>query len=171
MASRPVALALLTASIQAVALSAAGGGASRLQEPATPAALRCDSVLTQQAAAAVIGEAYQGPAFREFRPGFTECVWSGDDTSIQLSFSTLAAIKEDMSTADQQFEHDVSAVESDTRKRQLLTDAGAKTALVDLGDQAMLVAVQRPDGVARMTFYKVAKDKVLALARAVATVR
>jgi hypothetical protein len=48
----------------------------------------------------------------------------------------------------------------------VVPDAGLKAALVSLGDDAFLVAVQRADGVARMTFYKIARDKVIALARA-----
>lgn len=141
--------------------------ASRAHEQ-TPDALRCDALLTKEEATTVVGDTYQGPAFNEFRPGFTECVWQGNDSSISFTFATLDAMKQDSQTADEQFEHEVSAVEDPTRKRQMLTNLGPKAALVDLGDQGMLVAVQRPDGVVRIVFYKVAKDKVLALARAAA---
>ena len=40
---------------------------------------------------------------------------------------------------------------------------------MSLGDDAFLVEVQRKDGVARMIFYKIAEDTIIALARAVAS--
>jgi hypothetical protein len=142
--------------------------AEPLQTPAV-SAVRCDAVLTAEEATAIVGDGYAGPAVQEPRPGFTSCEWQGNDTNFGFTFASLKALADDMRTAAEEFEFDVSAVENDTRKREALAGLGIKAAIVPLDDDAVLIAVQRPDGVARMIAYKVARDKALALAKAIAT--
>ena len=79
--------------------------------------MRCDAVLTQDEAVAVAGAGYTGPAVDEPRPGFTRCDWQGDDTNFGFTFASAQALRDDMQTADEAFESDVSAVESDKRTR------------------------------------------------------
>lgn len=137
------------------------------QDP--PSAVRCDAVLTKEEAVAIVGEGYDGPAVSEPRPGFTSCEWQGSDSNFGFTFASLKALADDARTADAEFEFDVSAVEDDKKKRELLPGIGVKAATVSLGDGAALVAVQRADGVARMITYKVDRERMLALAQAIAT--
>jgi len=134
-----------------------------------PSVVRCDAVLTQDEARAVVGDGYAGPAVSEPRPGFTGCEWQGSDSNFGFTFASLKALADDSRPADQEFEFDVSAVENDTRKRELIPGLGVRTAVVSLGDEAFLLAVRRPDGVARMITYKIEREKMLALAKAIAT--
>lgn len=156
---------LIFVSAYLAGLSAAGVNAQGKK----PAATRCDTVLTRQEAAAIVGAGFEGPAVREPRPDFTSCDWQGPDANFGFTFIGLRALKADQSTAAKAFEGDVAAVENDQRKREELADIGLKAARVSLGDDAFLVEVQRADGVARMTFYKIADDRILALACAVAS--
>ena len=114
------------------------------------------------------GDGYAGPAVSEPRPGFTGCDWQGSDSNFGFTFASLKALADDSRTADQEFEFDVSAVENDSKKRELIPGLGVRTAVVSLGDEAFLLAVQRPDGVARMITYKIDRDKMLAFAKAIA---
>ena len=50
----------------------------------------------------------------------------------------------------------------------MLPGIGLKAAIVPIEGDAFLLAVARPDGVARMITYKVPRDTVIALARAIA---
>lgn len=145
-------------------------GAQAPADPAAaaPAAPTCATVLTQEEAAAIVGEGYAGPAVDQPRPGFTRCEWQGDDTNFGFTFADATAIADEMTTADAMLEMDVTAVEGDQYKREPLPGIGQKAALVVLADEAMLVAVARADGVARMVLYKVTRDKAIALARAIA---
>ncbi len=152
--------------VVACALSLSAGLDAQAQPDRT---VRCDAVLTAEEAAAAAGTGYTGPAVDEPRPGFTRCEWQGEDTNFGFTFANLRALDDDQRPAAQEFEFEVSAVESDGHKRELLTDLGMPAALVALEGDAILLAVQRPDGVARMLAYKVPRDKVLALARAIAT--
>lgn len=128
---------------------------------------RCDAVLTAAEVTEVVGTAYEGPAFREMRPGVSQCDWQGEDTNFGFSFSTVAALKADERTADQEYEQDIAAVEGTGAKRQPMPGVEGKVALVPLADDAVLVEVQRPDGVVRLTAYKVAPDKLQGLVRAI----
>jgi len=157
--SAPVTFALL-------ALVATVGTAAGEQTPAS--AVRCDEVLSREEATAVVGSSYEGPDVNELRPGFTLCEWQGSDSNFGFTFASLKALADDSRTADEEFESDVSAVENDTRKREVLPGVGVKAALVALGDDALLISVLRADGVARMVTYKVDREKALALARAIA---
>ena len=139
------------------------------QTPAEPSAVRCDAVLTPEEAAAVVGDGYQGPAVGEPRPGFTSCDWQGDDSNFGFTFASLKALAADQRSADDEFEFDVLALENDTTKREPLPGVGVKAAVLPAGDDALAVVVQRTDGVARMITYKIEREKVLALARALAT--
>jgi hypothetical protein len=159
---------LLCASLGSLAILASLGGAASGQETTAPSAVRCDAVLTAEEAAAIVGDAYAGPAVDEPRPGFTRCEWQGTDSNFGFTFASLKSLADDQTTPDQEFENDVSAVESDTNKRELVPDVGVRTAIVSAGEDAWLVAVQRADGVARMIVYKVDRAKALALARAIA---
>lgn len=141
--------------------------AFHLQDPAP--VVRCDTVLTKEEAAAVVGDSYTGPAVDEPRPGFTRCEWQGSDSNFGFTFASLKAIADDMTTAEKAFDIDLQAVENDTRKRELLPGVAVNAATVDLGDGAALLEVQRADGVARMILYKVDRDKMLGLAKAIAT--
>lgn len=144
-------------------------GAARAQEPAdAQAGATCDAILTREEAAAVVGESYAGPAVDEPRPGFTRCEWQGEDTNFTMTYANARSLKEDMTTADATFDMDVSAVETDDRKREMLPGIGQKAAIVSLGDDALLLEVARADGVARVVLYKVGRDKVVGLARAIA---
>ena len=138
------------------------------QAPAPASVVRCDAVLTADEATAIVGQDYGGPAVDEPRPGFTRCEWQGTDTNFGFTYMSLQALKDDERTAEQEFELEVSKVETDTRKREVIPDIGVRTAFVDLGDDAALLAVQRADGLARMIVYKVDREKSLALARAIA---
>ena len=131
--------------------------------------VRCDTVLTSAEATAAAGDGYEGPAVNAFRPGHTECVWQGNDTTISFSFRTLADLKADSDTPEAAFDMDVLAVESETRKRELLKDIGTRAAIVGLEGNAFLIEVQRPDGIARMITYKVSRETTIALGRAIAT--
>lgn len=139
------------------------------QPAAAPSAVRCDAVLTAEKAAAIVGDGYAGPQVSEPRPGFTACDWQGDGSNFGFTFASLKALADDQRTADEEFEFDVLALENDTTKRELLPGVGVKAAIVPAGDDALMVAVQRADGVARMITYKIDREKVLALARALAT--
>lgn len=141
--------------------------AHRRQDP--PTGVRCDALLTNEEAVAIVGEGYAGPAVSEPRPGFTSCDWQGSDSNFGFTFANLQALAADTRSADAEFEFDVSAVEDGTKKRELLPGVGLKAATVALGDGAALVAVQRADGVARMITYKIDREKMLALAQAIAT--
>ena len=138
-----------------------------LQEPA--AVVRCDTVLTKEEAAAVVGDSYTGPAVDEPRPGFTRCEWQGSDSNFGFTFASTKAIEDDMTTAEKAFDMDLQAVENDTRKRERLPGLAVSAATVDLGDGAALLEVQRADGVARMILYKIDREKMLGLAKAIAT--
>ncbi len=138
------------------------------QAPAGPSAVRCDAVLTPEEAVAVVGDGYQGLAVGEPRPGFTSCDWQGDGSNFGFTFASLKALADDQRTADEEFEFDVQALENDTTKREPLPGVGVKAAVLPAGDDALAVVVQRADGVARMITYKVEREKVLALARALA---
>lgn len=154
----------LTMTLAVLAPMLAGVAAA---QPA-PSAVRCDAVLTQDEARTVVGDGYEGPAVSEPRPGFTGCEWQGNDSNFGFTFASLKALADDSRTADQEFEFDVSAVENDTRKREVIPGLAVRTAVVSLGDEAFLLAVQRPDGVARMITYKIDREKMLALAKAIA---
>jgi hypothetical protein len=144
-------------------------GDARAQEPAEASAGQtCDAVLTREEAVAIVGDSYAGPAVDEPRPGFTRCEWQGNDSNFTVTYANARSLKEDMTTADATFEMDVSAVETDERKRELLPGIGQKAAVVSLGDDAMLLEVARGDGVARVVLYKVDRDKVVSLGRALA---
>ena len=160
------ACALLAAASTAHALVAPeppGGGGQ------DPAAVRCDAVLTQAEAVAIVGDSYQGPAVDEPSPGFTRCEWQGSDSNFGFTFASLKALSADGTTADKTFDIDLQAVEDETKKRELLPGIGVNAATVDLGGGAALLEVQRADGVARMIVYKIDRDKMLALAKAIAT--
>ncbi len=139
------------------------------QTPAEPSAVRCDAVLTPEEATAIVGDGYQGPAVDEPRPGFTRCEWQGDGSNFGFSFASLKALAGDQRTADEEFEFNVLALEDDTTKREPLPGVGVKAAVLPAGDDTLAVVVQRTDGVARMITYKIEREKVLALARALAT--
>ena len=141
--------------------------AFRLQDPVP--IVRCDTVLTKEEAAEVVGDAYAGPAVDEPRPGFTRCEWQGSDSNFGFTFASLKAIEEDGTTAEKAFDIDLQAVEDDKKKRELLPGLAVNAATVDLGDGGALLEVQRADGVARMILYKIDREKMLALARAIAT--
>ena len=100
------------------------------QDP--PSAVRCDAVLTKEKASAIVGDGYAGPAVSEPRPGFTSCDWQGSDSNFGFTFASLKALADDTRMADAEFEFDVSAVEDDTRKRELLPGIGIKAATVAL---------------------------------------
>ena len=134
-----------------------------------PAPVRCDAVLTQAEAAAIVGDTYQGPAVDEPSPGFTRCEWQGNDSNFGFTFASLQALAADRTTAEKTFDIDLQAVEDATKKRELLPGIGVNAATVNLGDGAALLEVQRADGVARMIVYKIDRDKMLALAKAIAT--
>jgi hypothetical protein len=136
--------------------------------PAAPTAVTCATVLTQDEASAIVGDAYAGPSVDEPRPGFTRCEWQGEDTNFGFTYANATALADEMTTAAAMWEMDVSAVENDQRKRELLPGIGERAALVPVGDDALLLAVARADGVARMVLYKVDRAKALALARAIA---
>ena len=138
------------------------------QAAADPAVVTCDSVLTREEALAIVGDGYAGPAVDEPRPGFTRCEWQGEDTNFGFTFASERTLKDDMSTAEEAFEHEVSAVESAQHRRELIPGIGLQAAVVVLEGDAILVAVRRPDGVARMLTYKVNREKTIALARAIA---
>lgn len=131
-------------------------------------ATTCASVLTQEEATAIVGDSYAGPAVDEPRPGFTRCEWQGEDSNFGFTYADATALADEMKTAAEMWESEVSAVEHDQQQREPLPGIGQHAALVSLGDDALLVAVARPDGVARMVLYKVSRDKALALARAIA---
>jgi len=138
------------------------------QAPAEGDAVRCDAVLTSAEATAVAGDGYEGPAISEPRPGFTSCDWQGNDTNFGFTFASLSALKADDRKAEEEFEFVVVAVEEGNSKREVLKGIGVRAALVVLQGDAMLIAVQRPDGVARMILYKVPRETALGLARAIA---
>ena len=138
------------------------------QAPAAPSAVRCDEVLTAAEAKANAGDAYQGPVVDEPSPGFTRCEWQGEDGNFGFTFASLKYLADSELTADQQFEFTVQALESESQTRELVPGIGVRTAILPAGDDALLVAVQRADGVARMITYKLAREKALALARAIA---
>jgi len=129
---------------------------------------RCDAVLTQAEAVAIVGDTYQGPAVDEPRPGFTRCEWQGSDSNFGFTFASLTALATDTTTAEKMFDIDLQAVEDDTKKREPLAGIGVNAATVDLGNDAALIEVQRADGVARMITYKIDREKRLALAKAIA---
>ncbi len=134
-----------------------------------PSAVRCDAVLTQDEARVVVGDGYAGPAVSEPRPGFTGCEWQGSDSNFGFTLHQPADVGRRLpAPPTQEFEFTVSAVEDDTKKRELIPGLGVRTAVVSLGDEAFLLAVQRPDGVARMITYKIDREKMLALAKAIA---
>lgn len=85
-----------------------------------------------------------------------------------FTFASLKSLADDERTADQEFEFEVSALESDTSKREVLPGIGLKAAIISGGDDALVVVVQRADGVARMLSYKIDREKTLAVARAIA---
>jgi hypothetical protein len=154
----------------ALTVSLAGAPAAHADTQTKKAtAPRCNTVLTQKEAATVVGADFAGPAFREPSPDFTSCDWQGPEANFGFTFIGLRALQADQKTAAEAFEGDLAAVENDERKREELADIGVKAARVSLGDDAFLVEVQRKDGVARMIFYKIPEDKILALARAVAS--
>ncbi len=138
------------------------------QAPAAPSAVRCDEVLTAAEATAIAGSGYQGPVVDEPRPGFTRCEWQGEDSNFGFTFASLRNLADEHQTADQQFEFTVQALESESQKRELVPGIGVRTAILPAGDDALMVAVQRADGVARMITYKLDREKALALARAIA---
>lgn len=144
-------------------------GSAPVTSQAQAPAVRCDAVLTSDEAAAVVGDGYTGPAVDEPRPGFTRCEWQGSDSNFGFTFASLQAIEADGTTANAMFDIDLQAVESDGKKRELLPGIAVNAATVDLGDGGALLEVQRADGVARMITYKLDRDKMLALARAIAT--
>ncbi len=158
MRSSPLAVLLLFAAANAPS-----------QTPAEPSAVRCDAVLTAEEAVAVVGDGHQGPAVDEPRPGFTSCDWQGDGSNFGFTFASLKALADEQRTADEEFEFDVQALENDTTKREPLPGVGVKAAILPAGEDALAVVVQRADGVARMITYKIEREKVLALARALAT--
>jgi hypothetical protein len=131
--------------------------------------VRCDAVLTSEEAAAIVGDGYQGPAVDEPRPGFTRCEWQGTDSNFGFTFASLKALAADETSAEKAFDMDLQAVEDATKKRQVLPGIAVSAATVDLGDGAALLEVQRADGVARMIVYKIDREKMLALAKAIAT--
>jgi hypothetical protein len=153
----------------AVAIAQTGLHAAERSQTPVVSGIRCDAVLTGDEAVAIVGDGYTGPAVDEPRPGFTRCEWQGTDSNFGFTFASATALADDTRTADAEFEFDVSAVEDATKKRELLPGIGVKAAIVELGDGAALLAVQRPDGVARMITYKIDREKVLALAKAIAT--
>ncbi len=155
--------AMLAGLAVALALDAAGA-----QAPSAATVVSCEGVLTAEEATTIVGESFGAPAVDQPRPGFTRCEWQGPDSNFGFTFASLQALKDEESTPERSFESEVSAVENDDRKRESIDDVGVAAALVDLGDDALLIAVQRPDGVARMVLYKVSRDKALALARAIA---
>ena len=139
------------------------------QGPAPPApALRCDDVLSAEKAAAVVGEGFTGPTVSEPSPGFTGCEWQGADANFGFTFASLKALAADQETPEHRFEMDVQAMESGDRKRELLPGIGLKAATTSAGDDAFYLGVVRADGVVRMITYKLSREKMLALARAIA---
>ncbi len=138
------------------------------QPTAEPSAVRCDAVLSAEKAAAIVGAGYSGPYVSEPRPGYTNCDWQGEASNFGFTFASLKALADDQSTAEQEFEHEVSALENDTTKREWLPGIGVKAAILSGGDDALVVAVERADGVARLLTYKIDRERTLALARAIA---
>lgn len=163
MARTPV-LVLLAGGLLGVARLGAWPG-----QPVADAGVRCDAVLTAAEATAVVGESYAGPVVDQPRPGFTRCEWQGNDSNFGFTFASLKAIADDGTTAAQAFDIDLQAVESDTKKREALPGLAVAAATVDLGDGGALLEVQRADGVARMILYKIDREKMLGLAKAIAT--
>jgi hypothetical protein len=161
---RCVALTLACALLVGLSSARADAQAAKLK----PAAARCDTVLTQKEAAAIVGSGFQGPSVREPRPGFTECEWQGSDANFSFTFANTKALQADQTTAAAAFDLDLVAVENDQRKREELPNIGVKAARVSLGDDVYLVEVQRADGVARMILSKIPEDQLIALARAIA---
>lgn len=143
-------------------------GATLCAQP-DASATRCDAVLTAEEATTIVGDTYQGPAVDEPRPGFTRCDWQGTDSNFGFTFASLKALTADQVSAEQAFDSDLQAVENATRKRELLPGIAVSAATVDLGDGAALLEVQRTDGVARMIVYKIDRERMLALARAIGT--
>jgi hypothetical protein len=158
----------MTRSIPLAVLMCLAAGAVHAQAPAEPSAVKCNAVLTAAEATAIVGEGYAGPSVSEPRPGFTSCDWQGESSNFGFTFASLKALVDDQRTPEEEFEFDVLALENDTTKREVLPGIGVRTAIVPAGDDALMVAVQRADGVARMITYKVDREKVLALARAIA---
>jgi hypothetical protein len=156
----------LAAVVTGLSVLVVGGSTVRAQDAA---AVRCDDVLTQAEAVAIVGGSYQGPAVDEPSPGFTRCEWQGSESNFGFTFASLKALEADRTTAEKTFDIDLQAVEDDKKKRELLPGIGVSAATVDLGDGAALLEVQRTDGVARMIVYKIDRDKMLALAKAIAT--
>lgn len=142
--------------------------AAHAQAPAGPSAVRCDAVLTAEEAVAAVGAGYAGPHVSEPRPGFTGCEWEGQGSNFGFTFTSLKALADDGRTADEEFEFTVAAMEDGTRMRELLPGIGVKAAITGAGDDALMVAVQRTDGVARMITYKIDREKAIAIARAIA---
>jgi hypothetical protein len=153
----------------AVASTCAVLVAASMARAQDPPEVRCDTVLTQAEAVAIVGDGYQGPAVDEPRPGFSRCEWQGSDSNFGFTFASLKALAVDATTADKAFDIDLQAVEDATKKRELLPGIAVNAATVDLGEGAALLEVQRADGVARMIVYKLDRDKMLALAKAIAT--
>lgn len=138
------------------------------QAAAVSPVLTCAQVLTPEEASAIVGEGYAGPAVNEPSPGFTNCEWQGDDTNFGFTFATVQKLTADAGTIAEEFENNLAAVENADRKRELLAGIGTQAALVALGDDVLLLAVARADGVARMITSKIARDKAIELARAIA---
>lgn len=143
--------------------------AAAVAQSPEPAATRCEDLLTPLEVVAIVGEDFRGPEVMEPSPDFTSCDWQGEDANFSFTFIGPKGMKANYQTAEQAFESDLIAVENDQRKREVLADIGLKAAQVLLDSDSSLVEVQRADGVARMTFYKIDAQKVIALARAVAS--
>ena len=164
--SRRVSRVVWQARLAAVAMCVPAAIGAQTPSEAGPAlaATTCAAVLTQEEATAIVGESYAGPAVDEPRPGFTRCEWQSEDSNFGFTFANATALVDEMKTAAEMWEMEVSAVENDQQKREPLPGIGQHAALVSLGDDALLVAIARPDGVARMVLYKVDRDKALAWA-------
>jgi hypothetical protein len=134
-----------------------------------PAATRCDTLLTEAEVVQIVGKGFQGPNVTEPRPGFTACTWQAQGANFGFTFSSTRLLQTERRTADEAFEADVAGLENGQQKREILPDIGLKAARVSLGDDGYLVEVQRPDGVARMIFYRISDKQVIALARAMAS--
>lgn len=159
-----------TTKVASVMMALLIGATVAAQGPAPPAppapALRCDDVLSAEKAKAIMGDAFTGPAVAEPSPGFTSCDWQGPDANFGFTFANRKALAADGFSGEQRFEFDVQAMESDDRKREMLPDIGIKAATTSAGEDAFYLGVLRADGVVRMITYKVPREKMLELARA-----
>lgn len=132
------------------------------------------NLLTSEVIARTVGETFKDLGSHLGRSGASDCEWSAGlgtpkAKTLSMTFFDAVALKASpgYAGADEYFESVVAGVESRAPgKREVLTGVGMKAAFVATAQQ-MLVAVQRPDGVARLVGNNLTKGQMLALARAV----